>query len=291
MKLKNFIYLDQDKMYSISSQMFEGIAQEILQENLQENSKSENQKGPRLSGQVLADVVINTTKSIEKKFLHDYSFTLFEKELNEKNIILDITELNESDINSKIHSFSFIKITKEVTFNDHLKLQDFFSQFNQVGTAISRIQLLGEHNTLEQLNPNKKNQYIKTKESSLHQDQKFLDSFILLSKQGYGNSFEVVQKVNNLNITSYWNRAFLKESEDLIIRKYSRKTNVKISVIGTVAQYIQSNTAQPEDDIEAEELSLHMKNMFEHLTGVEHSISGKSKNEIIIDPIAAYIEL
>lgn len=291
MKLKNFIYLDKDKMYSISSQMFEGITQELLKEEAQENAETETQDGPRFSGKVLADVVKNTTKSTEKKFLHDYSFTLFEKELNEKDIILDISELSLSEIDHQIKKYSFIKITKEVTFNDHSKLQDFFSKFNQIGTAISRMQLVGEKEQLEKLGHQRKNQYIKDKESSLHQDPKFLESFLLLSKQGFHDHFEVVQKLEGILITSYWNRDYLRENENLVIRKYSRKTNVKISIVGTVSQYLEVNKAQPEDNFNSEEISSHMRNMFEHLTSVEHSISGKCDNEIVLDPIAAYIEL
>ncbi|EPF93271.1 hypothetical protein F957_00240 [Acinetobacter gyllenbergii CIP 110306 = MTCC 11365] len=289
--LKNFIYLDKDKMYSISSQMFEGIAQELLKEETFENEESESQDGPRFSGKVLADVVKNTTKSIEKKFLHDYSFTLFEKELNNKQIILDISDLSDREINEKINKYSFIKVTKEVTFNDHAELQALFSKFNQIGTAISRMQLAGEIDYLETLGQQKRNQYIKDKENSLHQDPKFLESFLLLSKHGYQDNFEVVQKINNILVTSYWNRDYLREDEQLIIRKYSRKTNVKISIIGTVSQYLEVNKAQPQDNFQSEELSSHMRNMFEHLTSVEYSISGKSDNEIVIDPIAAYIEL
>jgi hypothetical protein len=290
MKLKSFIYLDKDKMYSISSQMFEGIAQELLKEETLENSESESQNGPRLSGKVLADVVKNTTKSTEKKFLHDYSFTLFEKELNQKEIILDISDLTESHIAEKIQNYSFVKITKEVTFNDHLKLQDFFSKFNQFGTAISRIGIFGDKEKLEGLGKQRKDQYIKEKESELHQDPKFLESFVLLSKQGFNDNFEVSQTVDNLLITSYLNRDYLRESENILIRKYSRKTNIKVSIIGTVAQYLISNNAAPKDDFDGD-LSAHMRNMFEHLASVEHSISGKSDNEIVIDPIAAYIEL
>lgn len=290
MKLKSFIYLDKDKMYSISSQMFEGIAQELLREEMHENTENESQDGPIFSGRVLADVVKNTTKSTEKKFLHDYSFTLFEKELNDRNIILDISCLSETEIKEKIENFSFIKVTKEVTFNDHLKLQDFFSKFNQFGTAISRMILIAKKEELDALGQQKRAQYIKDHDSSLHQDPKFLESFILLSKQGFNDNFEVSQTIDNLLITSYWNRDYLRENENLIIRKYSRKTNVKVSIIGTVAQYLQANEATPKENFEGD-LSAHMRNMFEHLANVEHSISGKSTNEIVLDPIAAYIEL
>lgn len=290
MKLKNFIYLDKDKMYSISSQMFEGIAQELLKEETHENTENETQDGPFFSGKVLADVVKNTTKSIEKKFLHDYSFTLFEEELNNKSLILDVSNLPEEEIIKKTELYSFIKVTKQVTFNDHLKLQDFFSKFNQIGTAISRMMLLGEKEHLEKLGAQKKAQYIKDKESSLHQDPKILESFISLSKQGFHDHFEVVQQLHDLLVTSYWNRAYLRENENLLIRKYSSKTNIKISVIGTVAQYLKSNGPEPKEIFDGE-LSAHMRNMFEHLANVEYSISGKSSNEIVLDPIAAYIEL
>lgn len=290
MKLKNFIYLDKDKMYSISSQMFEGITQELLKEEAQENAESETQDGPRFSGKVLADVVKNTIKSTEKKFLHDYSFTLFEKELNDKEILLDISDLTELEISERIRNYSFVKITKEVTFNDHLKLQDFFSKFNQFGTAISRIVILGDKEKLEGLGKQRRDQYIKEKESELHQDPKFLESFVLLSKQGFNDNFEVSQTVDSLLITSYLNRDYLRENENILIRKYSRKTNIKVSIIGTVAQYLISNNAAPKEDFDGD-LSAHMRNMFEHLASVEHSISGKSDNEIVIDPIAAYIEL
>lgn len=290
MKLKNFIYLDKDKMYSISSQMFEGITQELLKEEAQENAESETQDGPRFSGKVLADVVKNTIKSTEKKFLHDYSFTLFEKELNDKEILLDISDLTELEISERIRNYSFVKITKEVTFNDHLKLQDFFSKFNQFGTAISRIVILGDKEKLEGLGKQRRDQYIKEKESELHQDPKFLESFVLLSKQGFNDNFEVSQTVDSLLITSFLNRDYLRENENILIRKYSRKTNIKVSIIGTVAQYLISNNAAPKEDFDGD-LSAHMRNMFEHLASVEHSISGKSDNEIVIDPIAAYIEL
>ena len=150
--------------------------------------------------------------------------------------------------------------------------------------------IFGDKQALEGLGKQRKDQYIKEKESELHQDPKFLESFVLLSKQGFNDNFEVSQTVDSLLITSYLNRDYLRESENILIRKYSRKTNVKVSVIGTVSQYLMSNNATPKEDFDGD-LSAHMRNMFEHLASVEYSISGKSDNEIVIDPIAAYIEL
>ena len=44
-RIKSFIYLDEDKMYSISSQLFEGMTQYILQENVESYNEEHQQKG------------------------------------------------------------------------------------------------------------------------------------------------------------------------------------------------------------------------------------------------------
>lgn len=41
---KEFIYLDEEKMYSLSSQIFEGITEYVLSESASSNNESESQK-------------------------------------------------------------------------------------------------------------------------------------------------------------------------------------------------------------------------------------------------------
>jgi hypothetical protein len=65
--IKNIIYLDEQKMYSLSSQIFEGITEYILKENGSEDQNTESQKGPIASGKVLADVIRTNSKATEKK--------------------------------------------------------------------------------------------------------------------------------------------------------------------------------------------------------------------------------
>lgn len=62
---KNLIYLDEEKMYSISSQIFEGITEYILNEEREVVDKSETQKGPIHSGKVLADVLKKENSSTQ----------------------------------------------------------------------------------------------------------------------------------------------------------------------------------------------------------------------------------
>lgn len=43
---KLFIYLDEYKMYSLSSQLFEGLTEEIVQISSRSKEETEEQKGP-----------------------------------------------------------------------------------------------------------------------------------------------------------------------------------------------------------------------------------------------------
>ena len=89
--IKNFIYLDEEKMYSLSSQLFEGVTEYVLNESSSEQGKSEEQKGPVGSGRVLGDILKNSERNTEKKFLNDYSYTIFEKKLLEEELVLIVS--------------------------------------------------------------------------------------------------------------------------------------------------------------------------------------------------------
>ena len=116
--IKNFIYLDEYKMYSISSQIFEGITEYLVDHKKEISQGSETQKGPILSGRILADMLVAETGKQEKKYLHDYSYKLFEERLNEQEKILSIDEKNIDEVISKIDNTSFVKIKGRAIFND-----------------------------------------------------------------------------------------------------------------------------------------------------------------------------
>ena len=48
--IKSFVYLDEYKMYSISSQIFEGITESLMSYQESTTEKGEEQKGPIGSG-------------------------------------------------------------------------------------------------------------------------------------------------------------------------------------------------------------------------------------------------
>lgn len=311
--IKNFIYLDEEKMYSLSSQLFEGITEYVLNESASENHDTESQKGPVGSGKVLADVIISSSKATEKKFFHDYSFTLFEKYLLEQGRVLDLTKSSVSldDLRMSITKFSFIKVKARVIFNDVNKITELFSEFNTIGEALAHIKAferIGElKNEIDKLKIQTKDRNEKSKleaelkkltnlsklakESGLYQDQKFLDNLSLLTKYGFSDQFEITQNLDKAIFTSCLKREFLREKEEILVKKYSRKTEKEAVVLGMISQTFCVCESEPEEDVEYSNMKAAILNLVEHLTSIENSISGKLENEVVIDPIAVYFEV
>ena len=63
-KMRSFIYLDEYKMYSLSSQIFEGLTESIVDEEKSQIQDSDSQKGKIGSGRLMANIIRNESKSI-----------------------------------------------------------------------------------------------------------------------------------------------------------------------------------------------------------------------------------
>ncbi|WP_428718951.1 DUF6414 family protein [Undibacterium curvum] len=311
--IKSFIYLDEQKMYSLSSQIFEGITEYVLNESCSANEESESQKGPVGSGKILADVIRTSGKSSEKKFLHDYSFTLFERHLKQEHRILDLSSLSVelNSLRDSIDNFSFIKVKARAVFNDVNKITELFTEFNNLGEALAHMgthqEALELKRQLDEVSNNPKYKETKArleveykkvtnisklaKDSGLYQDPKFMSNLSLLTKYGFSDQFEINQLCGDVIFTSCLKREFLREKEDLLVKKYSRKTEKEVVVFGVISQAFSTYEARKKSDHEYPNLKAGIKTLVEHLSDVENSISGKQENEIIIDPIAAYFEV
>lgn len=301
--IRHFLYLDEQKMYSLSSQLFEGITEYILNENTSDKKEETQQKGPIGSGRILADVINSTVRSSEKRFLHDYSYNLLEKKLIEQKNIL---EVNNENIN-EIGKYSFIKIKAKATFNDINKINELFQNFNKLGEGITRLtveeeiekkiklasssdELLKIESESKKLRDDKHIHKLAV-ERNLYKNEKFLKELTMLTNYGFSEEFEIQQKINNYLFTSTLNRDFLREKENILIKKYARKTEKDIFVVGIITQTSKENIPNLSDVQVPKNMRQGLSGMIEHLNLIEYSLFGKAENEIIIDPIAVYTEL
>ncbi|KPW03629.1 hypothetical protein [Pseudoalteromonas sp. P1-8] len=308
--IKNFIYLDEDKMYSLSSQLFEGVTEYVLNESSSEQGESEEQKGPVGSGRVLGDILRNSERNTEKKFLNDYSYTIFEKKLIDDEMVL-VVNSNESEETQIDTNKSFIKITSKATFNDINIINNTLKNFNKIGKALAHITNFQNISAVrEQLKKVKestkdRNQTAKLQtqlksmtninklatEAGLQQEQSFLDDLSLVLTYGFQDQLEIQMEFVDSIFSANLNRSYLRESEDLVIRKYSRKTEVEFTLFGIITQHQKEKLEVLEESEDYGSIKEAIMNLVSHLSNVEATFTGRLSNEIIIDPIALYTEI
>lgn len=320
-KLRSFLYLDNYKMYSISSQLFEGLTEYILRTETSTLKEEEKQKGPVFSGKVLADIIETNSNQTEKKFLHDFSYNLFEEKLISEGKVLEISSASVDNDLEKLSDFSFFKITGNIIFNDVKELEKTMSQFNQTGEAIGYISYSEEYkNELAELQQsvkgvkdrNKKanlNNFIKNKatfnsflkEKGLNIDEIYLKHLGYLLSYGYHQQLEVqIPMLKNgrdfILFSAQLDRRNLKENEQMLIKKYSRETEQQFTLFGILTQKLdheskESIFAKFADAKDNPSMKEAISNVVKHMASVENSFIGKSDYEFVIDPIALYLEI
>ena len=136
-KIKSFIYLDDYKLYSLSSQLFKGFTEYIISGTTTSHTEEESQKGTFSSGKVMSDLLEKVKTSTEKKFLHDYAFNLLEAELVNQGLLYKISSTDTTDT---VQSKSIIKVSGRAIFNDYRILQGTMSRFNSIGESFGHFQ-------------------------------------------------------------------------------------------------------------------------------------------------------
>lgn len=304
--IKNFIYLDEDKMYSLSSQLFEGVTEYVLNESTSSDENSEAQRGPVGSGKILGDILRNSEKRTEKKFLNDYSFNIFEEKLMQERRVQVFPPPEPPTLDD---DRSFIRVTAKAIFNDLESIKSSLSEFNSVGKALAHVTnfdaISSLKQQLEKSASGDRNDKAKIRaqfnsltnigrlaaEQGLQQDQKFLENLVFLLGYGFQDQIEI-QMTNGIHIFSAnLNRRFLREPVELILRKYSRRTEVDFIMFGIVTQKGADKAELTHDLSEGAGIKMGLMNLVHQLSNVEASFTGRLDNEVMVDPIAIFTEI
>lgn len=309
-KIKSFIYLDNDKMYSISSQLFEGLTEYIFKDNKVTATEDDQQKTHVLNGSIMRELFQQEKGSSEKRFFHDYAYSLFEKELIDRGVLSPIDNCADlGDITNK----QFVKVTGKAYFNDYKALKETFGRFNEIGHAIGYIQCYGPMGeALKQIDEaikhtkdrNNKSKIANKKsaidsifkkylqEQGLNINEKFVENLVKIYDYGYKDMFAVhiPYQLSNTVFVSILNREFLKENENSLVAKYSRRTEVEFSIVGLLTQ-CGGDKAQIDSDTPEGSMKQASLNFTSIISNLEDTFNGRLGNEYIIDPIAIYREI
>ncbi|MGB6213575.1 DUF6414 family protein [Pseudomonas mandelii] len=316
--MRNFLYLDEYKMYSLSSQLLEGVTEYILNESNTQQSDSETQKGPVGSGRLMAEIIETTSASIEKKFLHDYAYSIFEEKLSSSKKLTNIDnsctfeELNPGNGGNK-----FVRITAKAQFLDSsdvvktldnlVDMQDSVSiisnnEIRQI--LIERLAELGENKTAKlssgplrlELSRLSKSQRPADEVANEKLQYKHLSTILA---HGFKGRLDISMQLHDCIVSADLKRKCLKDDEDFIFKTYSRVSNIELVILGIITQYRPAgSTDEPSSPAEAtpsDNSSSNMRDILRNsanaILGLERQFTSGEGNEIVLDPIAVYLEI
>lgn len=308
--IKSFIYLDEYKLASLSSQLFEGMTEYILKSQVDSHTENSTQKGPILKGNMMVDAITEGNTSAEKRFLHDFAYTLFEEELTDRGKIYEITDVDSLDV---ISSSKIIKISGKAIFDDYQAITDTLSNFNSIGEAIAYCSLISENHSMSDVlalsaNVTDRNAKAKAKmaqkaiqqkwkemleSAGLRLEEEKINSLLTLLKFSFRGqmAFRIMHQAANIVALANLNKIYLRDPMDIIIPRFSRKTETSLSLIGIVTQSGQAK-AEPLPTITDEEtMKSSVQKVISQLGDMEETFTGRLANELVIDPIAIYQEI
>lgn len=312
--MKNFVYLDEYKMYSMSSQIMEGVTEYIMQESREALSSNEMQGGPIMSGRKMGEILENASSSLEKKFLHDYAYSIFESKL------LQLNKIFSAKGNASLSEFSssgkaMIRIKAPAQFIDATELSSVMRSLVDMQEALAIISRNDEREkVIAQLlkldDPDSKSGragVLKKQLSSLSEppqhkieldnDRLNYSSLAQLINQHLKDRLDVMMKAEDFLVRADLKRSCLKEDEDFIFKTYSRHTKVELVLVGIVTQ-LNDPTLPKTPNIFSESIGgdedRFRSKVIRAVDGLQQLdslfLDGHGV-EMVVDPIALYLEI
>ncbi len=306
--MRSFLYLDQYKLYSFSSQLFRGLVDHVVNVSTHSKRQDDTEETTTPRARVVAQIASETSSIAEKRFLHDHAYDLFENELLSRGALLDVLP------GTAIESFGeprFVRVSGPAMVAGAARIRDMMTRFNALIDAFayvtnaSTIQQARQLVTQAMSAPTDRNLVAAAKEKLKHvspkalgeasgsrQDEEFLKQLTILLEFGYSDQLQLHVPVGSdelqLVFSAILNRDALRENEQLLVQKYSRLTDRALVVVGVPTQ----GGARRPAPFKTEEGTLRagMAQMYSHMSGLENAFAGPMQGEVFIDPIAIYTQ-
>jgi hypothetical protein len=324
--VRDFIYLDIDKLYSLYSQLFEGVVGQIVQSFAEGDSTKNTQKGLPLSGKSLDSRVAAASVRTENKILYDHMYDRLEQRIAPS--LVSGKDISAENIKEKFGRSFLVKATGSAEIEDYGRMEAFLEKFNDVAEAIAYAAVtkldLGaikelEANIAEVANRNKRRiaqERLKklspdrlAKEfaanQGLLQDQKMLDNLILLISTFHGKAFEVTivppASVGKLAFRGVLDKKWLRVDPDQLNALYGGFAEAEWTIVGHVthlpgeampiSETAPNTETATERSAEGKAPSMRdpYRNMFRSSRVLERMfMESDQRTEIVVSPIAIY---
>lgn len=279
--LKDFIYIDRDRLYSLYSQLFQGIAESIVEAF---SSGKEDTKKERSLEQNL----IEASYKVKNVILFDHIYNSLEDKLAPQ-----LLQVNESTTLADLQPSSFVKVTGRATIEDFERLTFLLKNFNDIGVAFATMTTFNANKATAQNGKNVSKNSIEqyAKDNGLFLDKKFTESMVKIIENFHGCALDVTIEPPSTQLDAFF-KATLDEknmrlSSNMVRKIYGNKPIMDWTIVGEITSF------QPREDDDSGIYSNTFSKLFSTMADIDNSfeIANDSQNRIIrVAPIAVYIE-
>lgn len=311
--VRSFIYVDEYKLYSFSSQLFQGLTEYVIESATQSRERQDRAPLKSPNARVVAEIAAEHGTTQEKRFLRDHAYNVFESEMRARNAIYEVGRTSQQDdfLTSRL-----VRVTGPAVFFDAVLVRKMMEQFNDLGESLTYVTNFAELQKAPQAaadaasssTDRNRRAAIKgalrevtsaaalAKQRGFHVDKKFLEHTAKLIEYGYGEDFQVqipvdVGDAQTIFFSSVVKRSALRDDVASLIRKYARRTDRPVTVVGIVTQAGGQTAPAPDPTETPTTVKGALSNLVSLIGNFELAFTGRLENEVVLDPVAIYLEI
>ncbi len=300
MKIREFIYMDFERLKSIISQIEEGL---IISS---QHSKSISQEDSASVGGSLFNFLkaeggsayVWQEEELNTQYLHDNIYTKVEDALISNNVLTRIPEdfLKESieinEVRNKLSETSFILIRGKIFINDFNRMRMILENYNEIGDFLANCST----SSLPPDTPKKlKDQKISEMKKSMTLDNKYVKGLIRFIDVFYKDRLIVkslpFNSLPDLRFAGNLTKLSLREDISNIIYKYGTAPTTDWTIFAQLSFIPEEKREAITPVINGNPIDLAFQKIFDSIRNVELDAQSVLYPEIAITPIAIYRQI
>jgi len=307
--IRDFIYLDGDRLYSVYSQVFEGVAEQIVQSFIDEYASATSNKS--LSAASVETQTAEVSRRTENRLLYDHMYSQLEAKLSRS--LVDGLALDVSEVIAAFATPRLVKVSGIAEVEDYARLKVVIEKFNDLGEVIAyshgpsaeaRAEAEAEIKQIKDGNQKARaREKLKAATSiaalarglGLRQDEQLLKNLRMITEHFYPEGIDVVissATKPDLVYKAVLDRRWLRVESALLRSLQSGLPAAGWTVVGYVTHVPGTDLELTEP--EGTESNIHdsFRGMFRAGRGFERKFfESEARVEIVVAPIAIYREI
>ncbi|NOQ22245.1 MAG: hypothetical protein GQ565_06310 [Candidatus Aegiribacteria sp.] len=296
-RVRDFIYLDMERVRSIVAQLEEGLIESYTKTTGEGTEGTGGVEGGLLGIVKLAGGVkfLLERRETETKTLHDHVYNKVEEALLSQGTVIRIPgdisapAVADGTYVDSIDETSFVLASGRVAINDFANMRTYLDSFNKMAAFIAYCSGVSGKDDESVQDRNKRTKQL---EQGMKLDKKLIDGFKLTFDLFYGERVAIkltpYDEYPDFRLVGDLNEIFLRDKLSSITYKYGSSPVSEWTILGQVASIPPETPPEIPKATRGSAIPLALEGVFDAYRGLEQMAQSVVYPEIAITPIAIY---